>query len=160
MYNWSMKIINDFDGEEEYEYLSNFYPAKFTLIDIEFSNVEQYFQYMKAMFFNDVETANKILQTSSPSIAKSLGREIENFDEYEWERKNIQIMYDGVLAKFLQNKDLAYNLLQTGSSLLVEGNQWQDDYWGVVNGEGQNNLGIILMRVRSILWRLDKWKKD
>ena len=160
MYNWSMKIINDFDGEEEYEYLSNFYPAKFTLIDIEFSNVEQYFQYMKAMFFNDIETANKILQTSSPSIAKSLGREVENFDEYEWERKNIQIMYDGVLAKFLQNKDLAYNLLQTGSSLLVEGNQWQDDYWGVVNGEGQNNLGIILMRVRSILWRLDKWKKD
>ena len=155
MYNWSMKIINDFDGEEEYEYLSNFYPAKFTLIDIEFSNVEQYFQYMKAMFFNDVETANKILQTSSPSIAKSLGREIENFDEYEWERKNIQIMYDGVLAKFLQNKDLAYNLLQTGSSLLVEGNQWQDDYWGVVNGEGQNNLGIILMQVRNILRRLN-----
>ena len=53
-----MKIINDFDGEEEYEYLSNFYPSKFTLIDIEFSNVEQYFQYMKAMFFNDIETAN------------------------------------------------------------------------------------------------------
>ena len=155
MYNWSMKIINDFDGEEEYEYLSNFYPSKFTLIDIEFSNVEQYFQYMKAMFFNDVETANKILQTSSPSIAKSLGREVENFDEYDWERKNIQIMYDGVLAKFLQNKDLTEKLLQTGSSLLVEGNQWQDDYWGVVNGEGQNNLGIILMQVRNILRRLN-----
>lgn len=155
MYKWSIKIINDFDGEE-FEYLSNFYPSKFTLFDMTFENVEQYFQYMKAMFFNDVETANKILQTSSPSIAKSLGREVENFDEYEWERTNVQIMYDGVLAKFLQNKDLADKLLQTDSSLLVEGNQWQDDYWGVVNGEGQNNLGIILMQVRNILRRLNK----
>lgn len=45
-----------------------------------------------------------------------------------------------------------YNWLM---KIINEGNQWQDDYWGIVNGEGQNNLGIILMQVRNILRRLN-----
>ncbi len=32
---------------------------------------------------------------------------------------------------------------------LVEGNWWNDTFWGVCNGEGQNNLGKILMKIRK-----------
>ena len=34
---------------------------------------------------------------------------------------------------------------------LEEGNNWGDKVWGTVNGEGENNLGKILMRVRKEL---------
>lgn len=33
--------------------------------------------------------------------------------------------------------------------MLIEGNDWGDTFWGMVDGEGENNLGKILMRVRE-----------
>ena len=33
----------------------------------------------------------------------------------------------------------------------IEGNTWNDTFWGVCNGQGQNWLGKILMLVRSEL---------
>ena len=42
-------------------------------------------------------------------------------------------------------------LLSTCSSIIIEGNLWQDTFWGVVNGEGQNNLGLLLMLLRNEL---------
>ena len=60
-------------------------------------------------------------------------------------------MKDGLYAKFTQNSELYNLLLSTGSSILIEGNQWQDTFWGVVNGEGQNNLGLLLMLLRNEL---------
>ena len=60
-------------------------------------------------------------------------------------------MKDGLYAKFTQNSELYNLLLSTGSSIIIEGNQWQDTFWGVVNGEGQNNLGLLLMLLRNEL---------
>lgn len=34
---------------------------------------------------------------------------------------------------------------------LIEGNTWGDTFWGVCRGKGENNLGKILMRLRSEL---------
>jgi predicted NAD-dependent protein-ADP-ribosyltransferase YbiA (DUF1768 family) len=42
-------------------------------------------------------------------------------------------------------------LLETGDAELVEGNWWDDTFWGVCNGVGQNNLGKILMDTRREL---------
>ena len=39
----------------------------------------------------------------------------------------------------------------TNNEELIEGNTWNDTYWGVCNGRGQNHLGKILMKVRSLL---------
>lgn len=33
--------------------------------------------------------------------------------------------------------------------MLIEGNNHGDRYWGVVNGEGQNKFGLLLMQIRS-----------
>jgi predicted NAD-dependent protein-ADP-ribosyltransferase YbiA (DUF1768 family) len=38
--------------------------------------------------------------------------------------------------------------LDTGKRFLMEGNYWKDTYWGVCNGDGDNRLGEMLMRVR------------
>ena len=59
-------------------------------------------------------------------------------------------MYDVVKAKF-SIKHLKEMLLATGNEELIEGNLWNDTYWGVCNGKGQNKLGKILMRVREEL---------
>ena len=42
-------------------------------------------------------------------------------------------------------------LIQTGDSVLIEGNTWGDRVWGVCNGVGENRLGRILMKIRSEL---------
>ena len=46
---------------------------------------------------------------------------------------------------------LAQKLIETGNAKLVEGNCWGDKFWGVCKGEGKNNLGLILMKVRGEL---------
>ena len=56
-----------------------------------------------------------------------------------------------VRMKFDTNLDLKQMLIDTGDKLLVEGNWWYDEYWGVNqnSGIGRNILGIILMDQRS-----------
>lgn len=43
-------------------------------------------------------------------------------------------------------------LMATGDAELVEGNTWDDTFWGVWNGVGENNLGRLLMKVRKTLF--------
>jgi len=43
-------------------------------------------------------------------------------------------------------------LIDTGDEELVESNTWNDTYWGVCRGIGQNHLGKLLMKVRSKLY--------
>jgi predicted NAD-dependent protein-ADP-ribosyltransferase YbiA (DUF1768 family) len=40
-------------------------------------------------------------------------------------------------------------VVPTGDAELVEGNTWNDRFWGVCRGKGRNELGRILMRVRT-----------
>ena len=55
--------------------------------------------------------------------------------------------------KFTQNEELGRLLLATGKSELIEGNSWNDTFWGVnlKTGEGRNELGKALMKVRAEL---------
>ena len=63
-------------------------------------------------------------------------------------------MYDLVYQKFHNDSTLMKLLLQTGSSLLIEGNTWNDRIWGVTLDQqgqwvGENHLGKILMFIRD-----------
>lgn len=42
-------------------------------------------------------------------------------------------------------------LIATGEEELVEGNRWNDKFWGVclMTGQGENWLGRLLMQVRD-----------
>jgi len=76
----------------------------------------------------------------------------------DWEAIKYSVMYLVVLDKFKRNRYLQEKLINTGSVHLEEGNHHGDKYWGTVDGEGLNNLGIILMDVREILQ--NRQKKD
>lgn len=163
--------IGFFRETEEYGFLSNFYYSPFTVSymnedgvkSYEFKTAEHAVHFFKAMLFNDIETANKIMMTDYPKVAKSLGREVKNFNDFTWNNNKEVIYFDVIKAKFTdeRNKDIKQKLIDTGDSILVECSPY-DRIWGIgYNKEssefickefdkwGQNLLGKILMRVRD-----------
>ena len=60
-------------------------------------------------------------------------------------------MFTLCIIKFNENRILKNKLISTFPSILIEGNTWNDTYWGICNGKGENNLGLILMNIRKIL---------
>lgn len=89
--------------------------------------------------------------------AKTLAYELidrgeEQIDDFDVVRTGL--MYTAVRRKFVANHDLARMLLDTTDEEIVEGNDWGDRYWGVDppgSTNGENNLGKVLMLVRSEL---------
>ena len=139
-----MDEIKSFSGE--YEFLSNFYeiPIHYKYI---FRNAEAAYQAQKAVSSDDKIDFTKY----NAAKAKRKGRKIEL--RPDWEEVKVSFMKDIVFAKFFQNPDLAARLLKTEDATLIEGNDWHDTFWGVdlKTGEGQNNLGKILMETREEL---------
>lgn len=163
--------IGFFRETEEYGFLSNFYYSPFTVSYMnedgvkyyEFKTAEHAVHFFKANLFGDLETANKIMMTDYPKVAKSLGREVKNFDQDIWDLNKRAIYADVIKAKFTdkRNKDIKQKLIDTGDSILVECSPY-DRIWGIgyskessefINREfnkwGQNLLGKILMKVRD-----------
>ena len=68
-----------------------------------------------------------------------------------WEEKRISAMEEVQMAKFTQHPELAKKLLDTGDAELIYTNTGGDDYWGIFEGKGENNLGKVLMKVRDRL---------
>lgn len=136
-------MINCFRGE--YYFLSNFYECNIEFEGISYRNTEAVFQAQKCSDLKD----RKQFSDLNPSAAKKLGRRVSL--RPDWENVKINLMYQIVKAKFVQNPDLADKLIATGDEYLEEGNNWGDRIWGTVNGVGANNLGKILMTVRSEL---------
>jgi len=143
-------MIAEFQGQ--YRFLSNFWPCSIKYpeclpepFDI-FSSSEHVFQAMKC----ENETERYLIRNAETAgKAKRLGRKVQI--RQDWDKIKNDVMFSVVKSKFEQNIDLADLLLATGDEELVEGNDWGDIYWGVCNGEGQNHLGKILMKIRYII---------
>ncbi len=58
-------------------------------------------------------------------------------------------MEEITLLKFTQHNDLRSALIATGDAHIEEANQHGDRFWGTVDDQGENMLGIILMKVRD-----------
>ena len=136
--------IDCFDGK--YAFLSNFYERPVSFLGITYQNSEAAFQAQKTL---DEELKLKFADLP-PNKAKRLGRLIEL--RPDWEEVKNDVMYQICRIKFFTNKDLAQALLDTGEEELIEGNYWNDTYWGVCNGVGKNQLGKTLMRIRDELY--------
>ena len=131
--------------ENEYDFLSNFYEAPCMFEGLSYESTEASFQSAKTI---DLEL-RKEFASLKPGKAKRKGREIALRANWDSIRNNI--MYECVKDKFTRNIDLQEKLLNTGDSILIEGNYWHDTYWGVCDGVGENNLGKILMQIRGEL---------
>lgn len=66
----------------------------------------------------------------------------------EWDSFRLECMEIALRSKF-ENPDMRRMLLETGDVTLIEYNHWKDGFWGVCDEMGRNNLGGMLMRLRS-----------
>lgn len=143
-------IIDKFDGE--YAFLSNFYPSPITDGNIIFPTVEHYFQAAKTVNMTDYKM---IASADTPGRAKRLGRRIELRED--WDEVKDGIMLEALRRKF-SDDFLRGKLIATGDAELIEGNDWNDMYWGVCAGVGRNMLGKLLMQVRNEFKNAEKEK--
>lgn len=157
-----MNIICFHNPDEENGYLSNWYPSNFFVDGVEFSSMEQYMMYQKAICFEDKNIAAQILLTNDVSQIKALGRMVSRYDDNYWNGIRQIVVYKGLLAKFLQNEDLKELLKGTEEAILAEC-AVKDKIWGIglsmknadrlnrTKWKGQNLLGYTLMMVREQL---------
>ncbi len=126
--------------------LSNFYKAPFKdNQNKKYEHTEQYFQYHKALAFNDEILAAKILATKNPGDCKFLGKRVKGFDINTWETKCKDIMKKGLSYKFTQNRNCLEALKATGETSIVEASR-SDRYWGIGMAISDKDIG------NSALW--------
>lgn len=141
----TLNRITEFQGP--YRFLSNFWPAKVEYEGVMYPSAEHAYQAAKS---DNQEYKKAILECKHVGYVKRLGKTAKLIPN--WDQEKVGIMFNIVRDKFMRNPDLKEKLLATGDMILEEGNWWKDRYWGISpagSGQGQNQLGKILMTIRS-----------
>lgn len=139
--------------QNEYRFLSNFYPCEIKYGDIVFPTLEHAYVAAKT---KDIDIRKEISQFSSCTAgrAKRFGRTLQMRNN--WDFIKIEIMRKLLKRKF-SNPNLTRLLLNTGNKILIEGNFWHDNFWGECYcpkckyRRKENRLGKLLMKVRREL---------
>lgn len=142
---------------------SQWYEAGFDLDKVHYATAEHYMMAEKARTFDDSEALERILATKSPEDVKKIGRRVRNFDAAVWTERSVEVVLQGNIAKFAQNRGLGNWLKSTGSSVLVEASP-EDAIWGIglhrddprakdpAVWPGKNYLGFAIMTARDHLF--------
>lgn len=137
-------MIDRFSGD--YRFLSNFWPVPVEFEGVVYPSTEHAFQAAKTL---DVAVRRDIAGTKKPGEAKQLGRALAL--RPDWEQVKLDVMEEVLRCKFAPGTALAEKLAATGAQDLIEGNTWDDCFWGICRGQGTNHLGRLLMKIRAEL---------
>jgi ribA/ribD-fused uncharacterized protein len=141
---------------------SQWYPSDFCdEKNNQFNCAEQWMMFKKAELFGDKNVMAKVLACKDPSAMKSLGRQVQGFNQTIWDEACQNIVARGNVLKFSQNRDLWDVLDGTEERMLVEAASY-DPIWGIglgaeaaVNSNpstwGSNFLGKSAMKTRDFL---------
>lgn len=127
---------------DEFNFLSNFHPSPIVVEGVLYPAVEHAYQALKTVDKN--ERIKISFMTSGQ--AKRAGRKLKLREN--WESIKLIIMEICLREKF-KDPTLKAMLDATKPYELQEGNNWGDTIWGTVDGEGQNLLGQLLMKIRD-----------
>lgn len=153
------------DGRITKSCFSQWWMSSFCAMEQEYCCMEQYMMAQKALLFGDMETYQKILDSTNPKEIKSLGRQVKGFEQAVWDKVKYSIVLGGNYCKFSQNYTLRAFLLSTAEKILVEASPC-DQVWGIglsadapdaenpLAWLGENLLGFALMEVRDELRRV------
>lgn len=143
---WDDQNIKGFFGE--YRWLSNFHECKIKFRELDFNCSEAAYMYAKLEVDNNFEQYNS-MKDLKPWEVKKWGRSVKLRED--WEEIKFTVMRNILYDKFTRNLDLKEKLIATGDKYLEESNNWRDTCWGFdINlKKGENNLGKILMEIRS-----------
>lgn len=124
---------------DKYYFLSNMFPCNILYNGINYKSVESAFQAQK-----DPSRINEFINLDG-FAAKKLGRKVTL--RKDWETIKLSIMEDLLRVKF-SDKTLHDQLLAV-TEPIVEDNTWHDTFWGICNGNGENNLGKLLEKIKN-----------
>jgi N-glycosidase YbiA len=134
---------------DPYGCFSNFSPHPIAVDGSDWQTVEHYYQAQKFVDTENERLIQVIRDAQTPMEAAQIGRDRTLKLRCDWEEVKQQVMWQGVLTKFLTHNDIQAILLETGDRLIVEDSP-TDYYWGCGQDKtGQNQLGKILMNVRQ-----------
>ena len=132
-----------FNKKNGTEFLSNFHPSTVSFEGKLYSTVEHAYQAAKTL---NQETRELIKKSRSPWDAKKMGRSLVLRDD--WNEVRVEIMRKLIHEKF-ENPFLRCQLLETHDLELINENRWNDRFFGMTGGVGENWLGKILEEVRK-----------
>jgi N-glycosidase YbiA len=140
--------IKFYRTKDPHGYMGNFWKGRIWVYHRWWDTTEAAYQAQKTSVEAEVLA---IQQAKKPMEARDLGQKVTIRDN--WDVIKDMVMYECVLAKFLQHKSIRDQLIATGNEELVEDTTTSNDmYWGCgADGTGKNMLGQILMRVRREL---------
>ena len=143
-----MQPINSF--QEPHRFLSNFWPCTIVWDGLVYPSLEHAYAASKTA---DTTIKIAIRDCATPGDAKEYLAAHSLQPDSAWTiPKKLQVMEALLFLKFGGREPLLTRaLVATGNAELIEGNDWGDDFWGVYKGSGENNLGKLLMKVRSSL---------
>lgn len=144
-----MTTIDSFTGE--YAFLSNFYSFPFKYNGLVYATSEHAYQQAKTV--NPIER-QRVRDAATAGGAKKVGRFVTLRPDWDTKWKYVEMMRI-LLAKF-ESSWMIGKLQETSGAILVEGNTWHDNVWGVCwcdkcGRNGKNMLGIMLMLIRDAL---------
>lgn len=130
-----------------YRALSNFAPSRVMLDNVWYPSVEAAYQAAKYVPEN-----RKFFETCTGYDAKKRTKQIppDMYTGEEWDRIKTDIMKGLLYQKFNRdiNPEMYKFLMETvGDRYIEETNWWNDTFWGVCNGKGQNVLGYTIMEI-------------
>lgn len=139
------EAIHGFQGK--YRWLSNFISGPVVYEGVEYPTVEHAYQAAKTTVPANREV---IRGCAKPGDAKRAARRLKPLRP-DWDAIKVDVM-QGLLEQKFAAPEFAGKLRATGDTEIVEVNTWRDTFWGQCPlGNGQNNLGKLLMDLRSRL---------
>lgn len=129
--------------------LSNLHPVPVTVDGRDFATPEHAFQFYRA---RDPKVGDWLAAAPTPELSAVAGDALTPEETaLGWSDIQLAVMERILRAKFAQHAFRAL-LLSTGDAYLVE---WSPEdgeiarFWGEYEGQGDNHLGYLLMRLRA-----------
>ena len=122
---------------------------------------EQWMMRQKALLFDDMEIAERIMKAAKPKEHQDLGKLVKGFDREVWDANKYNIVANGNWLKFTQNTYLLKELLDLPHNKIFVEASPIDLVWGVGldennpkidderNWRGQNLLGKVITETRD-----------
>lgn len=89
-------------GADDRYFMARGYAHPFSVDNVRYVSVEQFYQATKASLFHDARSHRLIMATNYSSSQKIYGRLVANFDATVWRARRYDVMYRGNVIKFTQ----------------------------------------------------------
>lgn len=137
----------EFTDINDHPFLRNDFevPNPFEFEGVFFDTAEHAFQAAKTDSTTERESMSEMTVRGVREYARSL-----DIDTYDWDSRKYFVMQNVLKEKFKQNPDLANKLAAVKGGIKMISNR--DSFWGTgPDGNGENNLGEILSKIRDEL---------